>query len=214
IITIILLIGTTKAGMIYEGGDPGDFDFYLFVEQWIYSFCDTQSCLPGKEREAFTIHGLWPNNNDGSYPSFCKGQPFDVDEIADIEPQLDTIWPSLTGPNPDFWAHEWSKHGTCSITGPLADLHDYFFATVHIYQTYNITGGLAQFNILPSDNATYSAPSVVDALSKQFGVTPLIQCTGNRLVTVAFCLTKDLKLMSCPALNGWSCSGNVILPAT
>ncbi|XP_042483875.1 extracellular ribonuclease LE-like [Macadamia integrifolia] len=52
-----------------------DFDFFYLVQQWPGSYCDTKQscCYPktGKPKTDFGIHGLWPNYNDGSYPSNC-----------------------------------------------------------------------------------------------------------------------------------------------
>lgn len=34
----------------------------------------------------FTIHGLWPNYNNGQWPQFCDPDyKFDEDQIADLE---------------------------------------------------------------------------------------------------------------------------------
>ncbi|KAI3730765.1 hypothetical protein L1987_61942 [Smallanthus sonchifolius] len=60
-----------------------DFDFFYFVQQWPGSYCDTKHgcCYPrtGKPASDFGIHGLWPNRNDGSYPSNCdSSNPFDA----------------------------------------------------------------------------------------------------------------------------------------
>jgi hypothetical protein len=58
--------------------------------QWPGSYCDTDSgcCFPlaGSPGAQFGIHGLWPNYNDGGYPSKCGGDPFDpnVVKIADL----------------------------------------------------------------------------------------------------------------------------------
>ncbi|KAJ4801126.1 Ribonuclease [Rhynchospora pubera] len=108
------------------------YDFFYFVLQWPGSYCDTSSscCYPtyGKPPSDFGIHGLWPNNNDGSYPSNCDSSyPFDEYEIQDLLSSMDTNWPSLSCPSSDstsFWSHEWSKHGTCAES--VFNEHDYF----------------------------------------------------------------------------------------
>ncbi|VDL71853.1 unnamed protein product [Nippostrongylus brasiliensis] len=66
----------------------------------------------------WSIHGLWPNFKNGSYPQFCDGDPmkFDEDLIKPIEQRLLKMWtnlyPSKTARS--FWKHEWEKHGTCA----------------------------------------------------------------------------------------------------
>ena len=43
--------------------------------QWPGSYCDTKHgcCYPltGKPAEDFTIVGLWPKFNNGTYPKYC-----------------------------------------------------------------------------------------------------------------------------------------------
>lgn len=39
------------------------------------------------------MHGLWPECNNGSYPSFCTKQTFDPNNVKTIEPSLDKYWP-------------------------------------------------------------------------------------------------------------------------
>ncbi|KAG5521576.1 hypothetical protein RHGRI_033960 [Rhododendron griersonianum] len=83
--------------------------------QWPGSYCDTRQscCYPetGKPDEDFGIHGLWPNYNDGTYPSSCdRSNSFDESKISDLLSRLEKDWPTLACPSGDgikFWGHEW-----------------------------------------------------------------------------------------------------------
>ena len=70
-----------------------------------------------------TIHGLWPQRNDGTWPSECTAEPlqdsFYVKGNDSILELLEEKWPNVkSDPNSrshrSFWEHEWTKHGTCS----------------------------------------------------------------------------------------------------
>lgn len=60
--------------------------FLCFIIKWPGSYCDTEKscCFPtsGKPAADFGIHGLWPNYEDGTYPSNCDDtKPFDSSSV-------------------------------------------------------------------------------------------------------------------------------------
>ncbi len=69
-----------------------------------------------------------PQNNDGTYPSSCTDEQLDISLLQTLRDSLSNKWPNIkalssSSPEHDaFWAHEWSKHGTCSGLSQL----DYF----------------------------------------------------------------------------------------
>jgi len=73
---------------------------------WVISF---EQC---SHNSIWTMHGLWPDPNN-----FCEGEDFDISQIESIRSEMDTYWiscPVFDWSNEELWAHEWSKHGTCS----------------------------------------------------------------------------------------------------
>jgi ribonuclease T2 len=77
--------------------------------------------------DRLTIHGLWPNNDDGSYPQNCSDEKFDLSNLQPIRDELEQQWPNIKAlanstSHVEFWEHEWSKHGTCTGLSQL----DYF----------------------------------------------------------------------------------------
>ena len=86
-------------------GHAGRFDYYVFVLSWSPEFChskpDSAQC---SQHCGFIVHGLWPQNNDGTYPQHCvtsQPGPTNPSSMADIIPQ-------------EIVQHEWQTHGTCS----------------------------------------------------------------------------------------------------
>lgn len=46
-------------------------------------------------RYAFTVHGMWPQRRDGSWPEFCDpSSHLHVDELDDIVDKMEAAWPS------------------------------------------------------------------------------------------------------------------------
>lgn len=102
------------------------FDLYVLAQSWQPEFCAGKP-LPGCAsprpfwRSHFTLHGLWPERERGSPPSFCAGEPFDeksVEEALGMDALVE-FWPNVkaqegTADYPGFWKHEWTRHGTCS----------------------------------------------------------------------------------------------------
>uniref|UniRef100_A0A6V7QUN2 Uncharacterized protein n=1 Tax=Ananas comosus var. bracteatus TaxID=296719 RepID=A0A6V7QUN2_ANACO len=163
-----------------------DFDFFYFVQQWPGSYCDTKQscCYPttGKPLADFGIHGLWPNNNDGSYPSNCDSHnPFKSSEIKELIGQMQKHWPTLACPSNDglkFWGHEWNKHGTCSES--VLDQHSYFETALRLQKETNLLEILRESGIRPG--GFYSLDEIKEAIKEGLGFAPGIEC--NRMSRV------------------------------
>jgi Ribonuclease T2 family len=48
-------------------------------------------------RDHMTLHGLWPDYGDGTYPTHCSTEPFDLAEVADVIGMdvLEERWPNV-----------------------------------------------------------------------------------------------------------------------
>jgi len=191
------VLGTAEAVEIKPESSvsAGVFDFYMIVLQWD----------PKMSTSMFTIHGLWPENKNGSYPENCAGPKFDSSIITDLIPTLNKVWPSNNGNNGVFWQHEWEKHGTCS---EFAE-HPYFLNSINLQAKYNIKSALDRSNIVPGK--TYTTASINTAVQSNIGALPAIHCTSSKLVEIALCITKSLGLTNCPTAMGsyWNCPASV-----
>ncbi|XP_047326342.1 ribonuclease 1-like [Impatiens glandulifera] len=152
---------------------------------WSGGYCDTKRgcCYPttGKPAEDFTIHGLWPNFNNGTYPQTCDlSNPFDKSLISDLIERMQNDWPTLSCPSRDgfrFWGHEWNKHDTCSEN--VLDQHSFFEKTLDFKISSNLLQHLKDAGI-NSDNEFYSADEIEAALKNALGVSPYLECNFDR----------------------------------
>ncbi|KAG6866046.1 hypothetical protein C0991_009143 [Blastosporella zonata] len=175
------------------------------------------STYTGREREGqllpkdrWTIHGLWPDNCDGQYDpipspaSFPNGtvipawkgpgvdtyiREFGREDLLDY---MNKYWINQGASNPAMWAHEFSKHGTCTSTFDVKcygssykknqELINYYDAAIRadkLYPSYDI---LAASGIAPSNKTSYTLAKISTAIKTQIGVTPYIGCTHNGTV--------------------------------
>lgn len=79
----------------------------------------------------WSIHGLWPQYSKNSYPSFCREVDFSLKALQPIMEELKQHWYSNTGDNPDFWKHEYTKHGSCMFK-KMTEL-DYFTLALDLF---------------------------------------------------------------------------------
>ncbi|XP_028800245.1 ribonuclease 3-like [Neltuma alba] len=189
-----------------------DFDFFYFVQQWPQAYCDTKRscCYPksGKLEADFSIHGLWPNYNDGSWPSNCDPDSvFDKSQISDLISSMEKNWPALSCPSSNetrFWSHEWEKHGTFSESE--LDIRDYFEKALELKQKVNLLKILKDAGIEP-DDGLYSMESIRGAIKEAIGFTPGIECNkdsahNSQLYQVYLCVdTSGSDFIKCPTLH-------------
>lgn len=93
----------------------------------------------------WTLHGVWPEFNDGQWPSYCRtGDPLDIEQIQPLLARLDSDWPDCYCSQGQtclgLWSHEWSKHGTCSRFFP--DQYKYFLGGLERYNDLSSRGWL------------------------------------------------------------------------
>ncbi|XBW35910.1 hypothetical protein QEN19_001485 [Hanseniaspora menglaensis] len=92
-----------------------------------------------KLKNNFTLHGLWPDNCDGSYSQFCDSSRninynltnmlldqslYQSENLPYLDPgygkqlveDLKLLWKSNNGNDESLWIHEYNKHGTCINT--------------------------------------------------------------------------------------------------
>ncbi|KAK9684820.1 hypothetical protein RND81_10G235100 [Saponaria officinalis] len=205
-----------NGGLSLHSSNQREFDYFVLALQWPGTYCRrTQKCckINGCCRSSgppqhFTIHGLWADYNDGSWPSCCSNDNFDMKEIATLRKALDEYWPTLScgststchGHKGSFYAHEWEKHGTCSasVTG---DEYNYFLTTLNIYFKYNITEVLNEAGYLPSNSEKYPLGGIRTAIENAFHISPLIVCSSGAIQEIRLCFYKDFKPRDCVATS-------------
>ena len=84
-----------------------------------------------KEKENYSIHGLWPQYDGNKYPSYCKNLDFSLEKLDPIINDLNEKWYSNIEKNEYFWKHEYLKHGSCVFTN-MTEL-EYFSKTLELY---------------------------------------------------------------------------------
>lgn len=174
---------------------PGVFDFYLLNLSWSPEFCSTH---PGKPECAahprFVLHGLWPQNNDGTYPENCSQAPGPADPgaFSDILPDAGLL------------THEWQTHGTCSGLSPDA----YFALARKAVHEVTIPSSLAQITA-PASRPPDAILTDFKSSNPSFPDTGFaLSCGNNYLTAVEVCLDKSLAAIACSQVR--SCRANTV----
>ncbi|AFL87169.1 ribonuclease I [Terriglobus roseus DSM 18391] len=186
---------------------PGRFDYYVLNMSWAPAFCDAMKTLTPAERASnssedlacetprdFVLHGLWTQNNDGTYPGYCSQRP----GPAHPERSLDMT------PNLALLRHEWAKHGTCTTLSPEG-----FFATAR--QAYKSITIPPMFTSLGKD-ATMRPSEILTLFHRANPAFPqgsfVLSCSQNQLSAVEACFNKDMQPIACVNLKG--CAADAI----
>ncbi|KAJ6520036.1 ribonuclease T2-like protein [Mycena sanguinolenta] len=240
-----LLVSTVSATSSFSFGIPNTYpDFSACLSQPSVFSCENTTeivntcCSPtpgglvlqtqfwstwtGLEKEgqllpkgSWTIHGLWPDNCDGSFAQYCDpSRQYDPAPGAGVTPytgpgvdtfilefgRLDLLdymekyWINQGAPNKNFWAHEFSKHATCTSTFDVAcygksykkhqDVINFFDAVIRAYSQYPTYDMLAAGGIVPSNTTSYNLTQIQNTLKAQTGALPYLGCVNNSLTEV------------------------------
>jgi ribonuclease T2 len=151
--------------------------------------------------DEFTLHGLWPDNCDGSFEQFCNSSleihnPDEIVKFHDTElyEDMNHMWKDYKGQDEQFWSHEYNKHGTCMTTiqpqcygedkyVDRIDVYDFFKAAVSLHKTLPTFKFLSDAGIVPSFTQTYNKQQILSALTENFGgYEPFVKCDRNNAI--------------------------------
>ena len=179
----------TSSSTSSSGASSGS-GYYLLALSWAPQFCanhasnaSSSECDPDRHF-GFVVHGLWPQNDDGSYPQNCApARPVAEQTVR----HMLAIMPAR-----GLIQHEWAEHGTCSGLSPqeyFADIEK-AFATVQVPSEYRA----------PAQTISAS-PSEIEQKFAAANQAPIgafrVSCSHAELVELSVCLTKDLRYREC-----------------
>ena len=180
------------------------------VLQYAPALCVDQSCTITPATTAWSIHGLWPENNDGSYPSDCTNEKFNPSAVTPVESELNDHWFSISGPNAVFWAHEYEKHGVCAEDILPKELA-FFNATLSLRNHFDITPALAAAGITPSATKSFTRAAFDAAIMTAFGFPVLPACDkAGHLTGAVVCISKQLVAQSCGSVTYGTCTSSTL----
>ncbi|KAF8664868.1 hypothetical protein HU200_054181 [Digitaria exilis] len=203
---------SARAPLVGSSSKPQrEFDYFALSLQWPGTICAStrhccaiNGCCRSEPLQTFTIHGLWPDYDDGTWPSCCRRTQFDLDKILPLMETLQKYWPSLYCSSSStcfsgkglFWAHEVQKHGTCSAP-VVQDELQYFTIALDLYFKYNVTEMLSSGGIQISNGKEYALSDVIDTIKHAFGGSPQIVCKKGSIQELRLCFDKELKPRDC-----------------
>jgi len=160
------------------------FDYYLLNLSWSPEFCHSHPDAPEcATHSTFVLHGLWPQNYDGTYPENCSSapRPSDPASYKDIYPDQGLL------------QHEWRTHGTCSGLSAGA-----FLSTARAaYKSVAIPQKLQSL----TQQTSMSPNQIMNLFMEDNPKIPreslAVSCGNNYLTAVEICLDKSLKPVQC-----------------
>lgn len=170
--------------------EPGDFDHYVLALSWSPTWCLIEGEADGSpqcgERLGWMLHGLWPQHDDGGWPSWCDAG-FPDPSRAETRAMAD-----LMGSDGLAW-HAWRKHGTCSGLSPA----DYFALSREARAAVAVPPGF----LSPARPLTLSAALVEEAFARMNpGLDAdalVVTCEAGMIEEVRLCMTRELEWRPC-----------------
>jgi ribonuclease T2 len=167
----------------HGAGRAGRFDYYLMSLSWSPSYClthpgETEQC--GSHGFGFVLHGLWPQNRNGTWPQHCGTR--EAPDTATVERTLAFM------PSRSLIEHEWQTHGSCTGLDPRA----YFALADHAFASVTIPAELKTPRTAPA----LSAAEIVQAFTQanpglRDSMLSVVCHDGSELAEVRVCLARD-----------------------
>ncbi|KAH7916454.1 ribonuclease T2 [Hygrophoropsis aurantiaca] len=155
--------------------------------------------------DSWTIHGLWPDNCDGTYTEDCDPSRDYTNITALLTTQnatstldyMEQYWLNDDGTSQELWEHEWATHGTCYSTlepsclpsgSPAgAEAVAFFETVVRLFQTLPTYTWLAEAGITPTSDSTFTLEELLSALEAgSGGYTPALSCDDGALDEISW----------------------------
>ena len=176
---LAILAMPSGAARAQDPGPPGKYDYYLLTLSWSPEFCSIKGTSPQcAAHPGFIVHGLWPQNFDGTYPASCdpsRPGPAHPEQNMDITPDASLL------------QHEWAKHGTCTTFVP-----DAFFALERsAFHSVAIPPFFAKLDHEVEVKTNEIATMFSEANPAFPAGSVVVSCSEGRLSAVEVCLAKD-----------------------
>ena len=175
-----------------EGERAGEFDYYVLSLSWSPNWCALEGDARGApecdagEGRTFTLHGLWPQFEEGGWPSYCRTSERDPSR-ADSAAMAD-----IMGDGGLAW-YQWKKHGRCAGLAPRT----YYKTMRQAYETITIPPVFSQIEKrleLPAEVVESAFLESNPALERdQITIT----CDEGMVQEVRICLTRALDPRRC-----------------
>lgn len=189
VIGAVVLLGGLN-WLLHEDETDGS-GYVLLALAWTPGWCALEGtarnaprCAEGSQA-GWLVHGLWPQNDDGTWPEFCTASPVDPPP-AILDSMTDIMGSS------GLAAHQWRKHGTCSGRGPT----EYFSDTRKAFEKLHFPERL-----LPREATRMSPDAILTEFTKanpEVGADmAVLTCRDGLLHEIRLCLTDELTPKPC-----------------
>jgi ribonuclease T2 len=171
------------------------FDYYLLTLSWSPEYCHSHPAdIQCARHSTFVLHGLWPENNDGTYPENCSNAagPADPSQYSDIYPDVSLL------------QHEWKTHGTCSGLAPDA----FFQLARKTFQSITVPPELAGLTKQASMPPAQILGLMTKANPSITAEDMALSCGSNYLTAVEVCVDKQGNPMACSKVK--TCRANTV----
>nr|O80324.1 RecName: Full=Ribonuclease S-6; AltName: Full=S6-RNase; Flags: Precursor [Pyrus pyrifolia]AVB77355.1 S6-RNase [Pyrus pyrifolia]BAA32415.1 S6-RNase [Pyrus pyrifolia] len=184
------------------------YNYFQFTQQYQPAVCNSNP-TPCKDPpdKLFTVHGLWPSNDVGDDPIYCKNKTIKSQQIGNLTAQLIIIWPNVLDrtDHVGFWNRQWNKHGSCGKAPTIKDEMHYFKTVIKMYitQKQNVSEILSRAKIEP-EGKIRRRDDIINAI--RLGTKdkkPKLKCQKNNqtteLVEITICSDRNLtQFIDCP----------------